>query len=989
MGYSRFLVACIIALLALATPWSAGAWDSLTVADDPLVRMPGSQPGDGIALDQISSCDNCHDDYDPVVEPSSHWRGSMMAQALRDPLFWAAVTVAAQDSIWAVGRPNGTDLCLRCHTPEGWLEGRSDPTNGAAFTGSDFDGVHCRFCHQEADPFYADTFSGAREGLDPGYWDETDLSATTSTAGALATFTQDAAALSYATMFDGSAFFTADRPTQASWSEAGGGAFFVDPADIRRASFADANANHSTAYSRFHKSKYFCQSCHDVSNPVLHNIAHIDARPGDPVTLPSEQDPAYSFFHIERTFSEFMLSDYGLPGGATGSGAFAPALFTTSHPGNAIATCQDCHMADAPGKGCNKNQAPLRPSESIEHPNSGVPVHDFAGGNAWIPWILASTDPASPNADAFNAALFNQGPELITIDLSAGEGIDSAALLATVDRAQAMLATAASITDLAYDDGSGALTFRVANHTGHKLLSGFPEGRRMFVNIQLYASTTLIHEVNPYDHAVGTLKGLPPTYSPNSPVLGAGEEHSDELVYEIHSSSTLTGEHATFHVVLSDGRYKDNRIPPRGFRIAEAGARLSTPTWAGSEALDYFTTAEYAGGYDEVNLTVPAGADAIIVSLYYQTTSREFIEFLRDQILGTATTLTSPTPSGEANAYIIQSDPFFTKLKAWGDTIWQLWDHNKDQPGAAPFLLAENTWLGEPCVPSAEVCDGLDNDCNLLIDDGLPVFDYWPDGDSDLFGNGAVAATSACAQPSGYVDNAADCNDGDGAINPDASEITCDLVDNDCSAATLDDPDGDDDGHGTCSDCNDAEPAMFPGNPELCDGLDNDCNGTIDDGLTNTDYWPDGDDDGFGDASATATPACVAPPGHVADHSDCDDSSAAISPNADELTCDSIDNDCNAATLDDPDVDDDGHGSCTDCDDNEPLAFPGNTEICDDTIDNDCDGDTDSADSDCAGDDGDDSGGCGCQGSPAPGGSLILLVLVAALVGRRRRQSHS
>jgi hypothetical protein len=80
--------------------------------------------------------------------------------------------------------------------------------------------------------------------------------------------------------------------------------------------------------------------------------------------------------------------------------------------------------------------------------------------------------------------------------------------------------------------------------------------------------------------------------------------------------------------------------------------------WKGADAPGYFSSAEYSGGYDEVSLVLPAGADRVEVNLYYQVTSREYIEFLRDEINGTAGKRTLPD-----NAYIAQSDPFFTKLK--------------------------------------------------------------------------------------------------------------------------------------------------------------------------------------------------------------------------------------------------------------------------------------------------------------------------------------
>ena len=77
-----------------------------------------------------------------------------MAQSARDFLFFACLTVAAQDSTWAIGRPNATDICERCHFPKGWIEGRSDPTNASLMTGADYDGVQCDFCHRAVDYSY-------------------------------------------------------------------------------------------------------------------------------------------------------------------------------------------------------------------------------------------------------------------------------------------------------------------------------------------------------------------------------------------------------------------------------------------------------------------------------------------------------------------------------------------------------------------------------------------------------------------------------------------------------------------------------------------------------------------------------------------------------------------------------------------------------------------------------------------------------------------
>ena len=694
----------IILLTLVGLVFVAQAWDPVPVVDDPLVRMPGTQQG-AVQLPGAKQCFNCHNDYDPVSEPGSNWQGSMMAQAARDFLYWPTVVVAAQDAIWAVGNPNATDICLRCHFPVGWLAGRSDPTNASMFSGADYDAVQCTVCHFMYDPFFQDTYDGVREGSDwEGYWDETNAGNVSADA-ALLTLQQDSTMAADITQFNGESFFTDNHPPP-TYDESGGGQIFVDTdmtADYRRASFADADANHAMLYSRFHKSKYFCDSCHDIANPVLHNLG---ADPNLP--LPSETDPAYAYYHVERTFSEFMLSAYGQQGGAAGIGPFSPDVFETSRPDNHIATCQDCHMRDVVGKGADKNQAILRPTESSEHSKSGVPQHDLTGGNVWVSQVLASASAGSPNYDATNFDLLNQGAAVLTLDMSQGETlIDPADLLAGADRAEQNLHDAAVIQYSSYDAITGELSFQVQNQTGHKLPSGYPEGRRIFVNIKVYEdSGQVIYEVNPYDADASTLKDLHYPYNdpdgvlPDPAPLTASEVYVDELVYEMHASSTFTGEDESFHFALSTDRYKDNRIPPLGYRIGEASDRLSQPRWDGDDALDYFTEDEYAGGYDEVEIDVPAGAASIEITLNYQTTSREYIEFLRDEINGTGNLTLSETGAGGDPPYLIQIDPFFSQLKAWGDTIWQLWTHNMDWPGAAPIVMTRTsvTPLAAPIV---------------------------------------------------------------------------------------------------------------------------------------------------------------------------------------------------------------------------------------------------------------------------------------------------
>jgi hypothetical protein len=764
----------VVLSFVLAGVYIAHSFTPKNVEVDALVRMPGTQPDQGVVLQGPSQgqagCINCHGEKptDPtgqfIVVPGFSWSGSMMAQAARDPIFWATMTVAAQDSIAVLDRPNAVDICLRCHFPEGWLAGRSghiDPSdlNASAMTGSDFDGVQCDLCHRMYDPFFEDTFAGTRESSDwEAYWDEAGnsgpLSGTLSQTEAEVTLDEDRTLAAAIALFNGKDFYLGNQPVFNTFTENGGGQFFVSTANgfvDKRASFADTVPDHSVLYSRYHKSKFFCSTCHDVSNPALANLAFKDTPPGDGTTeLPTETQPAHSYFHVERTFSEFMLSTYGREGAPTNPEFQDQGASTITF----AAKCQDCHMWDTVGKGCGELAAPLRPNESTEHPNSGAPFHTLQGGNAWMTYILATTDDHFPEFDPVNLALLNQGKDKLTLDLS--QGIDTRdngdALLAASNRALFQLKIAGTIQNVVYDDASGDLAFRILNNSGHKLITGYPEGRRMFVNIKAYdALDNLIFEVNPYDYTVGTLKGLNTDKVPSSPALGANEAYIDDLVYESTPKSDLDPSPfadpprestKTFHFALATDRYKDNRIPPKGFSLTDAAARLSRPVWQDvkddGSPTDFFTAAEYAGGYDDVNLAdvrdirpddavFPAGAARVEIVLYYQGTSREYVEFLRDEINGTATAPNFLTL--QPAAYIVQTDPFFQEspavgLRNWGNTIWDLWYHNhgldatgKAVPGIVPFEMATASWPGAspPCEGDFEPADNDVDGADLAV----------------------------------------------------------------------------------------------------------------------------------------------------------------------------------------------------------------------------------------------------------------------------------
>jgi len=274
-----------------------------------------------------------------------------------------------------------------------------------------------------------------------------------------------------------------------------------------------------------------------------------------------------------------------------------------------------------------------------------------------------------------------------------------------------------------------------------------------------------------------------------------------------------------------------------------------------------------------------------------------------------------------------------------------------------------------------ELCNAIDDNCNNLIDDGLLVQTYYADSDSDTFGN-PLSALTACVQPNGYVIDNTDCNDNLGSINPNGTEL-CNLVDDNCNGLTdeglqvLFYADIDGDGFGgiaptvlacsapagysnNTSDCNDNNAEINPGVNEICNLLDDNCSGQIDEDVLNT-YFLDADLDSFG-TSTVVVQGCVLPVGYSVNNTDCNDTIFSANPLAAEI-CNSIDDNCNSQ-IDEGvqlefylDADGDTYGgnvtilACsppagfvsnnTDCDDTSIFVNPMSTEVCN-TIDDNC-----------------------------------------------------
>ncbi|MBL8745623.1 MAG: hypothetical protein JNK58_04610 [Phycisphaerae bacterium] len=504
-------------------------------------------------------CFLCHaglDDPSTTVKPFM-WRGSMHAHAYRDPIFQAAFALANADTNGSAGA-----MCLRCHTPRAWMEGRATPptgnTDGSMLFFSDRnEGVSCNVCHRMVD----------RDNVPAGSGDDMLI--------------RDALAVNGLLPVD-----------------YGNAQIILDPMDVRRGPLnftanEEPEPPHLWQYSGHHRTSDLCATCHEVSNPIFSRTGGPTPSPSDSyaVNAPDTAHPTqdkHDQFAEQRTYSEWLNSSFATtPGGLFIPDATNPLVNRFGGNRVMVSQCQDCHMPTTTGQACWEIfEPPVRPD---------LPEHSFVGANVF----------------ALDAIMHLHGPD-------GTNELDDDTLALMQRQRVATIENLEKATDMSLTQSAGQLTVRVTNQTGHKLLTGMPEGRRIWINVKFFNSIIPIGEHGAYNPVTAELS------------------ESDTKVYEQKLGvdaamgalvNLPAGE--SFHLAFVNKVFKDNRIPPRGFTNAAYNA-----VQAG------YVGYSYADGqyWDDTAYCIPTGATHAEVTVYYQTSSKEYIEFLRDSI--------SPDPRG-------------------------------------------------------------------------------------------------------------------------------------------------------------------------------------------------------------------------------------------------------------------------------------------------------------------------------------------------------
>ncbi len=510
--------------------------------------------------------------------------------------------------------PGSGDYCLRCHAPTAWFGERVRKT-GSATVVDGTDG--CLLLGQHDDP---DTVDSDFEGV-----------------GCHVCHRQVPAGPLGRQL----------RPQNADlWLDDAG---TCDGSPCRYGPYAYDSGGappHPAAFSEYVRDARFCGGCHDVTTPLtdagpLKTLKPQPAGVVDPIPFP-----------IERTYSEWKASSYADRVFADGFAENEPSL---SEAARVAQTCQSCHMPreDDPQAHACIFDAAAAGSTGTGRRAGNLRTHAFAGANTWVLGLVKTL---------YGTALGRN------VELDRG-----------IAAARAMLQSSATVeTTLtgATTTPGGTVTarVRVTNRAGHKLPSGYSEGRRLWLEVHAeygpVASPTVFWRSGVYDAATGVLA------DGNAPVKVYEVKHGvwNPRLSRCETQDAMGRE--LFHFILNDCTAKDNRIPPAGFRggsdpeIAPVGY-VYAQTAPGSGVLVNFDVTEYA-------IPVPLAATGevrVSARLRHQVASKDYAEFLRDQAVERS--IPSENDLCAADRAPLTSGP---RTQSRGAFFYDLWQNNGRSP---------------------------------------------------------------------------------------------------------------------------------------------------------------------------------------------------------------------------------------------------------------------------------------------------------------------
>jgi len=585
----------------------------------------GTQPNLFYPLDEPQACAGCHG-------ASSVPDASAMPHAT-----WSGslMSHATRDPLfWAAldvaerDVPGVGDWCLRCHTPAGWLGGRVSKTGvlGGTVNGTNGCLLSGRFTDGDS---ANDDYSGV-------------------TCHQCHRMTKLGPAAQTAPKGSGNFWLTDSAGCGSGPCRFGPYNYPID---------SPLEPPHGWRYSAFTTSGEHCGTCHDVSSPITDGgtAARTLIVPNN---TPAGRDTGLPF-PAERTFSEWRQSSFG--------DAFTVDSFeregTTTPKRVQVTDCQDCHMRNsaAPSaRACLQNPYGSRTGD--------LSVHEFVGGGAW---------PLRMIKGLYGTLL---GSERV------------AAIDQTIAWSQELLSLRTATLDvtlMSWTPGAGDLqaSVRVTNLAGHKLPTGYPEGRRMWLLVEASdANGAPIFSSGGWNPATGDL-AIDPQLKIYETLQGIWNSASSSC-----KTTDALGREA-FHFVLNNCIAKDNRIPPLGFNPIHGAdpeglemrpvAYNYAETAPGSGILVNFDVTQYA-------IPVPNGTPTPIsvrATLQYQSSSKDYIAFLRNEAVENA------QPS--ENAMCGRSWTQGPANQSRGQFVFDLWN-NAEYGRSAPLLVALDSASSAP-----------------------------------------------------------------------------------------------------------------------------------------------------------------------------------------------------------------------------------------------------------------------------------------------------